>query len=320
VSGEGGTGAMLELYERMCLVRAFDARLAELYTKGLVRGSTHAALGQEASAVGACAALAPGDLITSTHRGHGHAIAKGADVRRMMAELLGRASGYCRGKGGSMHIADFGIGMLGANGIVGGGLGIAGGAALTSSLKRDGRVTLCFFGEGAANQGAFHEVANLAGIWRLPLVLFCENNRYAMSADVGSMLAGGDIAARAAGYGFPGVTVDGMDVLAVRDAVARAARRARSGEGPSLVVADCFRYAGHFSGDLMRYIPDDEMEQWQGRDPVEGFAARLLAEGATDAELAAAREAASAAVQDALDWALAQPLPAPEEAEEDLFA
>src|SRR5438105_15640511 len=246
------TDTNVEVLRRMMLIRAFDSLLPDLYTRGLIRGSSHAAIGQEAVAVGACAALAADDYITSTHRGHGHAIAKGCDVNRMMAELLGRRDGYCRGKGGSMHIADFSLGMLGANGIVGGGFGIAGGAALSAKLRGSGQVALCFFGDGAANQGAFHEVANLSAIWKLPLILLCENNRFAMSARVENMVAVSDLAERARAYGFPGVSVDGMDVVSVRDAVAAARSRAVRGDGPTLVVADCYRFAGHFSGDTQR--------------------------------------------------------------------
>src|SRR5919202_6076058 len=229
------TDSALEMLRRMLLIRAFDSLLPDLYTRQLIRGSSHAALGQEAVAVGACAALEPNDYITSTHRGHGHTIAKGGDVRRMMAELLGRRDGYCRGKGGSMHIADFSIGMLGANGIVGGGFGIAGGAALSAKLRRSGQVALCFFGDGATNQGGFHEIANLAAIWKLPLIFLCENNRFAMSARVENMVAVQDLSERARAYGFPGVSVDGMDVVAVRDAVAEARGRAARGDGPTLV-------------------------------------------------------------------------------------
>ena len=236
------TDTSVEMLRRMVLIRAFDSLLPDLYTKELIRGSSHAAIGQEAVAVGACAALAPDDYITSTHRGHGHTIAKGGDVNRMMAELMGREDGYCRGKGGSMHIADFSIGMLGANGIVGGGLGIAAGAALSAQMRRSGQVALCFFGDGAINQSSFHGVANLAGIWNLPLILLCEDNRFAMSGRAELMIAGGDPVMRAQAYGFPGVSVDGMDVLAVKAAVAEARTRALAGDGPTLVVAACYRF------------------------------------------------------------------------------
>ncbi len=311
----------VEWYRRMRLIRAFDALLPDLYTRGLVRGSTHSSAGQEAVAMGACAALAPQDQITSTHRGHGHVIARGADVRRMMAELLGRVDGSCRGRGGSMHIADFSIGVLGANGIVGGGLGIAGGAALSAQVLGLDRVVLCFFGDGAINQGAFHEVANLAGIWRLPLVLLCEDNGWAMSAEVSRMTAGGDLAGRAAAYGFPGDAVDGMDVLAVRDAVGAAAARARAGEGPSLVVAHCYRFEGHFSGDPIAYRDPDAAAPWLARDPVALLATRLVADGSADRERLEALDAVcEAEVREALEWAKASPLPDPATVGDDLHA
>jgi TPP-dependent pyruvate/acetoin dehydrogenase alpha subunit len=309
----------VDLLRRMLLIRAFDSRLPDLYTKRLIRGSSHAAIGQEAVAVGACAALAADDYITSTHRGHGHAIAKGCDVNRMMAELLGRRDGYCRGKGGSMHIADFSLGMLGANGIVGGGFGIAGGAALSAKLRGSGQVALCFFGDGASNQGAFHEVANLAAIWKLPLILLCENNRFAMSARAERFVAA--LEQRSAGYGIPAVEVDGMDVVAIRDAVSEARARARAGEGPTLVIAHCYRLAGHFSGDTQRYRPREEVEEWWKRDPVSSYRGRLVDSGVLNED--AADELAGEAerlVDGALEFALASPLPDPEEAFEDVYA
>lgn len=313
------TAALAEMLRRMQLIRAFDSRLPVLYTSGLVRGSSHAALGQEAVAVGACSTLASSDYVTSTHRGHGHAIAKGASVRRMMAELLGRVDGYCRGKGGSMHIADFSLGMLGANGIVGGGFGIAGGAALASSIRGSGEVALCFFGEGAINQGAFHEVANMAAIWKLPLVLLCENNQFAMSARVSEMTSVESLSRRAEAYGFPGCDVDGMDVLAVHAAVQQAVDRAREGGGPSLVVATCYRYAGHFSGDVMLYREASEAEPWLARDPVRLFADRLVVEGVlSEEDVEAGARAAEEAIDDALEFAKASPLPDPSTAWEDV--
>jgi pyruvate dehydrogenase E1 component alpha subunit len=311
---------LVDMLARMCLIRAFDSSLPALYTSGLMRGSSHAAIGQEAVAVGACSALGPADSITSTHRGHGHAIAKGASVDRMMAELLGRETGYCRGKGGSMHIADFSVGMLGANGIVGGGFGLAGGAALSARVLGEDRVALCFFGDGAVNQGAFHEVANMAGIWKLPLILLCENNQFAMSSRPADMVAVPDIAQRAAGYGFPGVAIDGMDVLAVHGAVAQARRRARAGEGPTLVVATCYRFEGHFSGDVMRYRGEGEADPWRERDPIAVFAARLVAEGLlTDDDVEAIVKRAEDEVARALEFAKASPEPDPAQAWEDVF-
>jgi len=311
---------LVAMLERMLLIRAFDSMLPDLYTRGLVRGSTHAAIGQEAVAVGACSALRADDYITSTHRGHGHVIAKGGDVKRMMAELFGRVDGYCRGKGGSMHIADFSIGMLGANGIVGGGFGLAAGAALAIQVRAADQIALCFFGEGAINQGAFHEVANIAAIWKLPLILLCENNHFAMSARVSTMTSIKDLARRADAYGFPGRTVDGMDAVTVRAAVAEAAARARSGEGPSLLVATCYRFAGHFSGDLMQYRRTDEASPWHERDPIRVLADRLSDAGALDAAaLRKLQEDAEGAVSEAVAFAEASPLPEPAEAWADVF-
>ncbi len=311
----------VEMLRRMQLIRAFDSMLPDLYTRQLIRGSSHAAIGQEAVAVGACAALATEDYITSTHRGHGHTIAKGGDVKRMMAELLGREDGYCRGKGGSMHIADFSIGMLGANGIVGGGFGLAGGAALSAQLRGSGQVALCFFGDGAVNQGAFHEVSNLSAIWKLPLILLCENNQFAMSARVEQMVSVRDLTRRAEAYGFPGVGVDGMDVMAVHDAVAGARTRARLDEGPTLIVATCYRFVGHFSGDTQRYRTRDEIQPWLERDPIGIHQRRLVDSGVLTADAAdELDQEAKRAVEAALEFAVASPWPAAEEAWEDLYA
>lgn len=311
----------VEMLRRMQLIRAFDSMLPDLYTRQLIRGSSHAAIGQEAVAVGACAALATEDYITSTHRGHGHTIAKGGDVKRMMAELLGREDGYCRGKGGSMHIADFSIGMLGANGIVGGGFGLAGGAALSAQLRGSGQVALCFFGDGAVNQGAFHEVSNLSAIWKLPLILLCENNQFAMSARVEQMVSVRDLTRRAEAYGFPGVGVDGMDVMAVHDAVAGPRTRARLDEGPTLIVATCYRFVGHFSGDTQRYRTRDEIQPWLERDPIGIHQRRLVDSGVLTADAAdELDQEAKRAVEAALEFAVASPWPAAEEAWEDLYA
>ena len=230
---------LIEMLRRMLLIRAFDSKLPILSTQNLIRGSSHACLGQEATAVGACLALDAADYVTSTHRGHGHTIAKGAEVKHMMAELLGRADGCCRGKGGSMHIADFSVGMLGANGIVGGGIGIATGAALSSALRASSQVALCFFGEGAVNQGIFLECGNMAALWKLPLILFCENNQFSMSTRPDEVTSTHDLSLRSEGLGIPGSVVDGMDVLAVFDATSAAAKRARNGDGPSFIEASC---------------------------------------------------------------------------------
>lgn len=311
----------VELLRRMLLIREFDGILPRLYNEGLTRGSSHAAIGQEAVAVGACAALRETDLITSTHRGHGHTIAKGGDLVRMMAELLGREAGYCRGKGGSMHIADFSIGMLGANGIVGGGIGIAGGAALSASLRGTDDVVVCFIGDAALNQGVFLEVGNMAAIWRLPLVFVCENNQFAMSGRPAQMIAVADLARRAEGVGFPGRTVDGMDVLEVHAAVSESVAAARSDGGPSLVVATCYRFEGHFAGDTQVYRSKEEDERWLARDPVVGFRALLVAEGVLSEDEAGALESAARnAVAAALAAAKESPPPDPETAWEDVYA
>jgi TPP-dependent pyruvate/acetoin dehydrogenase alpha subunit len=310
---------LVEILRRMLLIRAFDSKLPDLYSKQLIRGSSHAAIGEEATAVGACTALAPDDYITSTHRGHGHAIAKGCDVNRMMAELLGRVDGYCRGKGGSMHIADFSLGMLGANGIVGGGFGLATGAALSCKLRGSGQVALCFFGDGATNQGSFHENANLAAIWKLPLILMCENNGFAMSARSDRFVA--VLERRADGYGIPCVEVDGMDVLAVHDAVAAARRHALDGQGPTMIIANCYRLAGHFSGDTQSYRTKEEVQVWWERDPIKLHRERLVGSGilTEDAADELAHEAERRVV-DALEFAKASPFPPAEEAFEDVYA
>ena len=239
-----------EALRLMLTIRYFDERALALYRAGEMRGTTHPYIGMEAVGVGVMLALQPNDYVTSTHRGHGHTIAKGGDPRKMMAELLGRATGYSGGKGGSMHIADMDKHMLGANGIVGGGMGLATGAALTALLQQTGSVAICFFGDGALEQGILHETTNLAAIWKLPVVFVCENNQYAMSASAAWSVAGGDPAKRAAGYGIPGVTVDGMDLLAVNAKASEFVERARGGEGPAYLVCNTYRFHGHHAGDL----------------------------------------------------------------------
>lgn len=310
-----------KLLETMLLIRAFDSNLPKLYNKGLIQGSSHSAIGQEAVAAGACLALRPDDYVTSTHRGHGHAIAKGADIARMMAELLGRESGFCRGKGGSMHIADFSINMLGANGIVGGNFGIATGAALSVKLQGKSNVVLSFFGEGALNQGSFLECANMAKIWNLPVIFLCENNHFAMSARPEDMLAVRSIVERANAFGIDGVDVDGMDANEVFHAVQHAAERARAGAGPQFIAAECYRFEGHFSGDSMSYRDSREADLWRERDPIEKQRTRLLATGAIDSEVFEAMETnARQIVDQALDEAASQAFPSPEQAWEDVYA
>ncbi|MDR7481847.1 MAG: thiamine pyrophosphate-dependent dehydrogenase E1 component subunit alpha [Armatimonadota bacterium] len=305
----------------MLLIRAFEEQAELLFTQGRVHGTMHLSVGQEAVAAGVCAALRPNDYILSTHRGHGHCLAKGADVRGMMAEFLGKATGLCRGRGGSMHIADVEGGNLGANGIVAGGLPIATGVGLSIQLRRSGQVCVAFFGDGAANEGAFHEALNLAAIWRLPVVFVCENNQYAMSMPAGRSMNVERVSQRACAYGIPGETTDGMDVLAVHAAAAAAIARARAGDGPTLLECLTYRYKGHSKSDLQRYRTRDEVEAWRQRDPIVRFRQWLLAEGLLTAEAAdeLAREA-RAVIEDALRFAEASPEPDPTTLLDDVYA
>jgi pyruvate dehydrogenase E1 component alpha subunit len=296
----------------MWTIRRFEEAVDELFARGLLHGTMHLSIGQEAVATGACLALRPDDLITSTHRGHGHCLAKGADPGRMMAELLGSEAGYCRGRGGSMHIADVASGNLGANGIVAGGIPIAAGAALAQRLRGSDRVVACFFGDGAANEGAFHEAANLAAIWDLPLLLLCENNHYGMSMATSRAFRVKAIAERAAAYGFPGETVDGNDLQAVHDVVAEAVARARAGAGPTLVEAVTYRWKGHSKSDQNRYRSREEIAEWQRRDPIARFEAAARDAGTLDdADLAAIRAEARDAVRAAVRAGRAGPPPSP---------
>ncbi len=294
--------------EVMWRIRRFEEAVDDLFARGLMHGTMHLSIGQEASATGACFALRADDAITSTHRGHGHCIAKGADLERMMAELLAKETGYCRGRGGSMHIADVATGNLGANGIVAGGIPIAAGAALAYRLQRLDRVVACFFGDGAANEGAFHEAVNLAAIWDLPVVFVCENNKYGMSFSTEKSFAIEDIADRALGYGIPGVTVDGNDVEAVHEAVTAAVTRARAGDGPTLVEAVTYRWKGHSKSDKNLYRTKEEIAEWRAKDPIVQFEQTVLERGVlTEADLDAVRDAATNAVRQAARAANAAP-------------
>jgi pyruvate dehydrogenase E1 component alpha subunit len=277
---------LVEMYRRMCLIRSFEEHARDLYMQGRVRGATHMYIGEEAVAVGACAALRRDDYITSTHRGHGHCLAKGGRPAAMMAELLGKATGYCHGKGGSMHIADLEAGILGANGIVGGGVSIATGAAYACKYRGSGQVVCCFFGDGALNQGIFHESANMAGLWKLPVVYLCEENKYAEFSPNASFFPVRDLTVRAAPYGFPGVAVDGNDALAVYQTVRAAVERARSGDGPTLIIADTYRIEGHTIGDPLTLRPKDETETWRKRDPILRLRQTLKTQGALDDDAA----------------------------------
>lgn len=312
------TQDLLAIYRVMVRIREFDSRMRVLVNSGQIRGGAHPAIGQEAVAAGVCAALGQRDLVTSTHRGHGHAIAKGVTVESMMAELFGRATGCCRGRGGSMHIADVSVGMLGANGVVGAGIGIATGAALAQKLSGSGNVIVCFFGEGAMNQGALLENGNYAALHSLPVVYVCENNQFAMSMRAERATALKKLSDRAIGLGMPGTEVDGMDVLAVREATSAAVGRARRGEGPTLLVANCYRLEGHHIGDPLNYRTQDEVDQWRDRDPIVRFRdhLRTLVDSTQlDGIDAEERER----VEQAIALAEAAPLPDPATVAEDVY-
>ena len=294
----------------MWTIRRFEEAVDELFARGLLYGTMHLSIGQEASATGACLALRDDDVITSTHRGHGHCIAKGADLGRMMAELLARDSGYCRGRGGSMHIADVSKGNLGANGIVAGGLPIAVGAGLALKLQGTDRVALSFFGDGATSEGAFHESVNLAAIWDLPVVFVCENNHYGMSMSVEEVSRLERVADRAAGYGIPGVTVDGNDVQAVHDAATEAVATARAGRGPTLIEAITYRWKGHSKSDQNLYRTREEIESWRQRDPIDRFEQAILeAKTLDEDEIRRIRDQARDAVRDAVRTGRSGPPP-----------
>jgi pyruvate dehydrogenase E1 component alpha subunit len=312
---------LVDLYRRMVLIREFELRAIAEREAGLIPGFIHACIGQEAAAVGACAALRSDDVIASTHRGHGHLLAKGGDPRQMMAELAGRTTGYCLGRGGSLHIADLALGSLGANGIVAGGLPMAVGAALAFQMRGEARVALAFFGDGATNQGAFHEALNMAGLWKLPVIFLCENNLYSEGTPQRESAPLSQLSARAASYAFPGITVDGNDVIAVYEAVSRAVESARIGGGPTLIECMTYRWHGHYEGDPQIYKPSGELEQWQQRDPLLMFSRSLQAAGLMDeAQITAIRTLVLAQLHDAVLFARESPHPAPEDALLGVFA
>jgi pyruvate dehydrogenase E1 component alpha subunit len=312
---------LVEALKTMYLIRYFEEKAEELYMLGMVHGTMHLSVGQEASAVGAIFALEPEDYILSTHRGHGHCIAKGADVKLMMAEFLGKETGYCRGRGGSMHIADMKTGNLGANGIVGSGIPIAVGVGLALKLQKSKRVVLSFFGDGAANTGSFHESLNMAGIWRLPVVFLCENNQYAMSTPVTKVLPVENIADRAYAYGFPGVVVDGNDFFAVYEVTKAAVERARRGEGPTLVECKTYRWKGHSKSDPQRYRTKEEVEAWKKKDPIARLRTHLITNGIlSEEEAAEIEEEARKAIEEAVKFAMESPEPSPENIEKEVYA
>lgn len=313
----------IRMYRRMVMIRLFEEQVNELYTRALMPGLAHLYVGEEAVAVGICEALRPTDYITSTHRGHGHCLAKGASPDRMFAELLGKEAGYCRGKGGSMHIADPATGNLGANAIVGGSTGIATGAALSSKRLGTGQVTVCFFGEGALGQGVLYEVMNLAALWKLPVIYVCENNLYTEYTHYLETTAG-DILARGTAFGVHSEAVDGQDVRAVNATAQKLVDRARKGAGPAFLLCNTYRYTGHHVGDINReyYRSKQEELEWKTkRDPIKNLAGWLIAEKLADAaSLEAIETEVRAEMKAAVEFAIAAPYPGVEEVEQDVYA
>ncbi|HEX8975964.1 MAG TPA: thiamine pyrophosphate-dependent dehydrogenase E1 component subunit alpha [Solirubrobacteraceae bacterium] len=303
------TGAYLDAYARMLLIRQFEAAIHRLFLRGEVHGTTHLYAGQEAVAVGVCMALEPGDYAAGTYRGHGHALAKGTDPEPLIAEMLGRATGVCGGRAGSMNVIDLEHGLVGCYGIVGGSIAAALGAGL--SAKRQGRVAVCFFGDGATNQAYFHECLNLAAIQSLPVVFVCENNLYAEFTPLADATAGADIAARGAAYGVPSAVVDGNDLWAVRAAAAEAVGRARGGQGPTLLECKTYRHYGHSKSDPAPYRTKEEVEAWFERDPLKLARTRLAQDGVAEEQLAATEQAVTAQIEAAVESALAAPYPDP---------
>ena len=309
------------MYRRMVVIRKFEENIYDIYTRGLMPGLAHLYIGEEAVAVGACEALGEEDYITSTHRGHGHLIAKGGNIDRMMAEVMGKVDGYCRGKGGSMHIADMSLGILGANGIVGGGLGIVTGAGLSAKLRGTDQVALAFFGDGAMNQGIFLETINMAAIWKLPVIYLCENNQYGEYTPMQKVTAGKTLCDRAAAFDVPAKEVDGLDVLAVYESTNWAVERARSGEGPSFLQCHTYRYQGHHVGDQNKYRTREEVEEWRAKDCIAKLAKTMISESlATEEELKLIDDEVEQEVEAAVQFGLDSPMPEASEVTEHLFA
>lgn len=292
------------MYQTMLKIRKFETRAKDLFAEGKIPGFVHLYIGEEATATGACANLRDEDYITSTHRGHGHIIAKGGDLKNMMAELFGKETGYCKGKGGSMHIADATKGILGANGIVGAGHNIAAGAGLAIQYKKTDQVCVCFFGDASTNQSTFHESMNLASVWKLPVIFVCENNGYGISVSQARHQAITDVSVRASAYNMPGVTIDGNDIFAVYEAVGEAVSRARKGQGPTLVECKTYRWRGHFEGDMTVYRPDGELDAWLKKDPIPRIEKYMLENNImSEAEIANENAAVDNMIKDAEKFA-----------------
>jgi acetoin:2,6-dichlorophenolindophenol oxidoreductase subunit alpha len=305
-----------EAYRRMLRIRRFEEEGTRLFNEGVIPGAYHGSIGQEAAIVGACLALSDEDAMTGTHRSHGHPIGKGADLKALMAELMGKEAGICKGRGGSMHLADNSVGIIGESAIVGGGIPLATGVGLSAKVRKTKDVCLCFFGDGAVNQGTFHESINMGALWRLPVIYFCENNGYAITTSLIGSHGQPSIAARAASYGIPGVVVDGQDVTAVFDATDEAVKRARRGEGPSLIEAKTYRYDEHNVGMRVPgkpYRAAEEIEEYRTqRDPIVHFRKRLLVSGFSEAEVSSIEQEVEAAVKEAIRFGEESPLPTPD--------
>ncbi|MGM0366835.1 MAG: thiamine pyrophosphate-dependent dehydrogenase E1 component subunit alpha [Actinomycetota bacterium] len=311
----------VEMLKKMYQIRFFEEQTEQFIIRGMIHGTCHLYVGQEATAVGAVYAIDKDDYITSTHRGHGHCISKGADLNRMMAELLGKKTGYCKGKGGSMHIADIESGNLGANGIVGGGLGIATGAALTCKMKYGNqKMVICFFGDGAANQGIFHESVNMASIWDLPVIYLCENNIYGMSTPTDYAFNIDKISDRKSAYGIEGLTIDGNDLVQVYNTIAHFADRCRKGKGPVLIEARTYRWKGHSKSDAQVYRSKEEVKSWIEKDPLKRYAARLIQEKViSKKQVSDLEKEAKRKLAEAVDFAKDSPFPDPSEVEDDVY-
>ena len=312
---------ILKMYQNMLKIRYFENKITDLYSKGLMPGLAHLYIGEEAVAVGVCTNLTRNDFITSTHRGHGHLIAKGANLKKMMAEVLGKETGYCKGKGGSMHIMDLSKGVLGANGIVAAGIPIATGSAYSAKVRGTDQVTASFFGDAGSNHGNFHESINMAAAWKLPVVYICENNLYGVSVDIRKVTATKDIASRAQAYGIPGIVVDGNDVLEVYKVTEEAVERAREGKGPSLIECKTYRWKGHHVGDPCKvYRLEKETEEWKERCPIKTFRERLIKEKiSSEEELSLIEKDTKKMIKEAADFAIQSPYPKEEEVYEDVF-
>lgn len=311
---------IIDMYKTMLRIRKFETKAMNLFAEGSIPGFVHLYIGEEAVATGVCANLRNDDYITSTHRGHGHIVAKGGDLKYMMAELYGKETGYCKGKGGSMHIADATKGILGANGIVGAGHNIAVGAGLSAQYRGTDQVCVCFFGDGSTNQGTFHESLNLASIWKLPVVFVCENNMYGISMSQEKHQAIQDVADRAVAYNIPGVVVDGNDVFAVYEAANEAVNRARSGQGPTLIECKTYRHRGHFEGDPGKYKPDEEQQEWMAKDPIPRLERFLMQNSIlNEDELQKVQSEVDGEIKEAVKFAEDSKEPSLESAVEDIY-